>query len=136
LSASPVSKEKGAATCHCGLPQAYQDCCHRFVSGREVAATAQQLMRSRYSAFVECDEAYLLASWHPQTCPSRVSFDAEQCWLGLRIKDCTAGGSTDSVGTVEFVARFKINGKGHRLHERSRFEKIRDRWYYLDGEHL
>ena len=136
MNASPVSKEQGAATCHCGLPQAYQDCCYRFVSGRKIAATAQQLMRSRYSAFVECDEAYLLASWHPQTRPSRVSFDAEQRWLGLRIKDCTGGGSADSVGTVEFVARFKISGKGHRLHERSRFEKISDRWYYLDGDHL
>jgi len=124
------------SACHCGLPQPYPNCCAGFVSGAEHATTAEQLMRSRYSAFVECDEAYLLASWHPQTRPSRVSFDSEQRWLGLRIKDCTAGGPADNVGTVEFVARFKINGKGHRLHERSRFEKIAGRWYYLDGDHL
>ena len=93
-------------------------------------------MRSRYSAFVECNEAYLLASWHPHTRPSRVRFNSEQRWLGLRIKECEAGAAADDVGTVEFVARFKVNGKGHRLHERSRFEKIDGRWYYLDGEHL
>ncbi len=93
-------------------------------------------MRSRYSAFVAGDDAYLLATWHPKTRPSRVRFDSEQRWLGLRIKDAAAGGSEDSAGTVEFVARFKVAGKGHRLHEISRFEKIEGRWYYLDGKHL
>jgi SEC-C motif-containing protein len=93
-------------------------------------------MRSRYSAFVDCDEDYLLATWHPDTRPSRVRFDEEQRWLGLSIKAVTAGGESDDTGTVEFVARFKVRGKGHRLHEVSRFEKIEGRWYYLDGEHL
>ena len=93
-------------------------------------------MRSRYSAFVERDESYLLATWHPDTRPSRVRLPPEQRWLGLRIKATAEGGPSDSTGTVEFVARFKIDGKGHRLHEISRFEKINGRWYYRDGEHL
>jgi SEC-C motif-containing protein len=93
-------------------------------------------MRSRYSAYVEGNEPYLLASWHPQTRPSRVRLDPQQRWLGLRIKSTEEGGADASLGKVEFVARFKINGKGHRLHEISRFEKIEERWYYLDGEHL
>jgi SEC-C motif-containing protein len=93
-------------------------------------------MRSRYSAFVESDEDYLLNSWHPDTRPSRVRFDSEQRWLGLSIKRTEAGGGLDSTGTVEFVARFKVQGKGHRLHENSRFEKISGRWYYRDGQHL
>ncbi|MFC1665262.1 YchJ family metal-binding protein [Pseudomonadota bacterium] len=41
-----------------------------------------------------------------------------------------------SFGKVEFVARFKVEGEAHRLHEISRFEKIDGRWYYLDGQHL
>jgi SEC-C motif-containing protein len=93
-------------------------------------------MRSRYSAYVEGNEPYLLASWHPQTRPSRVRLDPQQRWLGLRIKSTEEGGSDDIRGKVEFVARFKINGKGHRLHEMSRFEKIQRCWYYLDGQHL
>lgn len=93
-------------------------------------------MRSRYSAFVECNESYLLASWHADTRPSRVRFDQEQRWLGLTIKSVAAGGSADSAGTVEFVARYKVRGKGHRLHELSRFEKVDGVWYYLGGEHL
>lgn len=93
-------------------------------------------MRSRYSAFVECHEDYLLSSWHPDTRPSRVRFDPEQRWLGLSIKSTEHGGVDDGSGRVEFVARFKVNGKGHRLHENSRFEKIAGQWFYLNGDHL
>ena len=92
-------------------------------------------MRSRYCGFLLRNEAYLLATWHPRTRPSRVRFDADQRWLGLRIRSTRGGGSDDESGAVEFVARYKINGKGHRLHEQSRFEKIAGRWYYLDGTH-
>ena len=93
-------------------------------------------MRSRYSAFVEKHEAYLLATWHLRTRPSRVRFDAEQRWLGLSIKSTAGGLPSDDDGEVEYVARYKIAGKGYRLHERSRFKKIEGIWYYLDGEHL
>ena len=77
--------------CHCGLPGSYADCCGRFVSGRELPDTAEQLMRSRYSAFVEQDEAWLLNTWHPATRPSRVRFNAAQRWLGLSVKHREAG---------------------------------------------
>jgi SEC-C motif-containing protein len=40
----------------------------------------------------------------------------------------------DTHATVEFVARYRIAGKGHRLHELSRFVKQDGRWYYHDGE--
>ena len=93
-------------------------------------------MRSRYSAFVTLDEAYLLDTWHPATRPSRVRLHADQRWLGLTIKRCEAGQADDERGTVEFVARFKLAGRGHRLHEKSRFEKLGGCWYYRDGEHV
>ncbi|MEH6583832.1 MAG: YchJ family protein [Halioglobus sp.] len=125
-----------AARCHCGKPESYSDCCGRFLAKQAFASTAEQLMRSRYSAFVESNEAYLRESWHPDSRPSRIRFDPEQRWLGLTIKATTDGGDMDNRGTVEFVARYKVAGKGYRLHELSRFEKIEGRWYYLDGEHL
>jgi len=93
-------------------------------------------MRSRYSGFVMCNERYLLETWHPSTRPSRVRFDERQRWLGLKVRATDAGREHDASGTVEFVARFKIDGKGHRFHEISRFEKVDGRWYYLDGQHL
>jgi SEC-C motif-containing protein len=123
-------------SCPCGSGVEYNSCCRRFISGDAFPETAEQLMRSRYSGFVVRDESYLLATWHPDTRPSRVRTDEKQRWLGLSIRATEDGGPGDRTGIVEFVARFKIDGKGHRLHEISRFEKIDGRWYYLDGQHL
>lgn len=122
--------------CYCDSGSDYADCCAPFIRGDEVPATAEQLMRSRYSAFVRCDQHYLLATWHPTTRPSRVRFNEQQHWLGLKVRATEAGGVAQRTGVVEFVARFKIGGRGHRLHERSRFEKLDGRWFYLDGQHL
>lgn len=121
--------------CPCG-GGAYRECCQDFVQGKVIAPTAEALMRSRYAAFAVGAQDYLLKSWHPATRPSRVRLDPQQKWIGLSIKSTEAGQEGDVQGVVEFVARFKIAGKGHRLHERSRFEKIDGCWYYLDGEHL
>ena len=88
-------------------------------------------MRSRFSAYTLGDDHYLLKSWHPTTRPQTLELNANQKWLGLKIKD-TVNGETESY--VEFVARFKIDGRGHRLHERSRFIKEGGHWYYVDGE--
>jgi SEC-C motif-containing protein len=92
-------------------------------------------MRSRYSAFVVRAADYLLATWHPTTRPSRVRFDDKQHWLGLRIKSTSSGTTGDTEGTVEFIARYKIDGKAHRLHELSNFRCESGCWYYVDGEH-
>ncbi len=122
--------------CPCGSAAEFSECCGRFLIGGEIPQTAELLMRSRYCGFLIRDEAYLLATWHPRARPSRVRLDENQRWLGLSIRATEAGGVDDVSGTVEFVARYKIHGKGHRLHEISRFEKIDNRWYYLDGQHL
>ena len=37
-------------------------------------------------------------------------------------------------GVVEFVARYKIGGKAHRLHETSRFVREGEQWFYLEGD--
>ena len=122
--------------CPCGGDTDYANCCARYVGGEAPAPTAEALMRSRYSAFALGKEAYLLASWHPKTRPSKVSLDPAQKWIGLSIKSTERGGAADKTGVVEFVARFKVDGKGHRLHEKSRFEQIAGQWYYLEGDHL
>lgn len=132
----PSQKEDQVVQCPCGSGATYEACCAPFVYGEEPAPTAEKLMRSRYSAFAKQEEDYLLESWHPRTRPSRVTLDADQKWIGLSIKSTEAGSVTDETGIVEFVARFKVAGKGHRLHERSRFERIEGQWYYLEGDHL
>ena len=91
-------------------------------------------MRSRYTAFVLGLEAYLLATWHPNTRPAKLNLAEEPPtkWLGLQIK--RAENITETSAIVEFVARYKIAGKATRLHETSQFERIDGRWYYLTGD--
>jgi SEC-C motif-containing protein len=120
--------------CHCGREQAFEDCCAPLLAGQRRAATAEDLMRSRYCAFVVGDVDYLLASWHPDHRPAQLTLNPEQKWLGLKIKATEAGDPEADRGEVEFVARYKIGGRGHRLHERSRFARMDGRWVYLDGQ--
>lgn len=90
-------------------------------------------MRSRYTAFVEGREDYLLATWAPETRPASLALDPDQRWLGLSIRATEAGGADDAEGRVEFVARSRVRGQGVRLHERSRFRREAGRWVYVDG---
>lgn len=87
-------------------------------------------MRSRYSAFVMANEAYLLESWHPETRPEHVNFDKACKWLGLKVVQTQGGQHTDGKGQVAFVARYKVAGKAHRIVENSLFIKLNDCWYY------
>ena len=93
-------------------------------------------MRSRYSGYVLAREDYLLRTWHESTRPETLDLsDASQLnWLGLKIVHTEAGGSDDMQGVVEFVARYKIGGKAHRLHETSRFVWEGEQWFYLEGD--
>ena len=120
--------------CECGSGFDYPGCCGRLIEQGEPAETAEQLMRSRYTAFVRMNRQYLLESWHPATRPSGIEFDIRQRWLGLKIRQTINGSASDRSGIVEFVARFKINGKASRLHETSYCERLHDRWHYHSGE--
>ena len=90
-------------------------------------------MRSRYSAFVEGHREYLLSTWAEETRPEALVLDPGQRWLGLSIRATSAGGVADDVGEVEFVARSRVEGRGQRLHERSRFRRVNGQWFYVDG---
>lgn len=93
-------------------------------------------MRSRYSAYVTRNRAYLEATWHADTRPANLDLESAPLprWTGLNIVDTSRGGAGDSEGTVEFVARYKLNGRAHRIHEISRFVRVDGRWLYLAGE--
>lgn len=121
--------------CPCGSEVPYSQCCEPLHLGLQQAITAEQLMRSRYSAYVLGLEDYLLNTWHLDTRPTTLGLANELGikWMGLKIVDVVAGSEKDSQGEVEFIARFKVNGKAERLHERSRFNKEQGHWFYIDG---
>jgi SEC-C motif domain protein len=96
------------------------------------APTAEALMRSRYSAYVLGLTDYLLDTWHPDTRPDRIDPPSGLKWLGLDVKWYTV--QDDSHAQVEFVARSRLDGKGRRMHELSRFVRENDCWLYVDGD--
>jgi len=129
-----------AHACPCGRVdakqrvEAYAECCGRFIDHFDAAPApdAEHLMRSRYSAFVLARADYLLATWHSTTRPASLDFDAGAKWLGLEVREHKATGA-DSAEVV-FVARYRVDGRAVRLHERSRFVREAGRWFYVDGD--
>jgi SEC-C motif-containing protein len=89
-------------------------------------------MRSRYSAYVIGRADYLLDTWHATTRPATVEMQPDLRWLGLEVRRHAALDADHAI--VEFVARSKLGGRAHRLHETSRFVREGGRWFYVDGE--
>lgn len=125
--------------CPCG-GASYAACCARFIDGSALPPDAATLMRSRYSAYVLRNEAYLRATWQAGTCPpdAILSDDEDLHWLGLEVKSAlrirqSTGPAEADQDSVEFVARYKITGRAYRLHEVSRFVREDGRWLYVDG---
>lgn len=123
-----------SATCPCGRSEPYEGCCGRWHAGalHLQAPSAEALMRSRYSAHALGLHAYLLDTWHPRTRPPALAPEEPGLrWLGLEIRAQAASDADHAM--VEFVARCKLAGRAQRLHERSRFERLEGRWFYLDA---
>ncbi|NNE63239.1 MAG: hypothetical protein HKN34_04080, partial [Gammaproteobacteria bacterium] len=116
----------------CNSGDLYASCCEPVLNGK-LPRTAEQLMRSRYTAFTQNNEAYLLRSWHPSTRPKALNLADEKKikWLDLKVLGHDPG---ETRAIVEFIARYKVNGKAGKIHERSRFIKEGDRWFYVDGD--
>ncbi|WP_380169483.1 YchJ family protein [Jannaschia sp. R86511] len=117
--------------CLSGLP--FDDCCAPVHIDHARAATAEQLMRSRFSAFAVGDEAHLLRTWHPSTRPPGLGLDPTVRWYRLDVLATTAGGRFDDEGAVEFEAFHRSPEARGSQHEVSRFVREDGRWYYLDG---
>lgn len=115
-----------------GRALVYAVCCGRYLDHDTPAPDAENLMRSRYSAFVLGRGDYLLATWHASTRPPQLELDAGTKWLGLEVRAHRVLDADHA--EVEFVARYREAGRAVRLHERSRFVREQGRWYYVDGE--
>ncbi|GAA1683767.1 YchJ family protein [Kribbella yunnanensis] len=113
--------------CPCGLPATYAECCGALHNGTRTATTAEQLMRSRYTAFVVGDTAYLLRTWHSTTRPPVLELSPNIRWTGLEILATTNGTPFHTEGTVEFRASYA----GGAQQENSHFTRENGDWTYV-----
>ena len=119
-----------ASECPCGSGERYDACCGRLHRGAADAQTPEELMRSRYSAYALGELGYVWRTWHPRTRPDSIEPNAALGWTGLTVLDTSVG---PEEAWVEFEATYDRDGTPGRLHERSRFERRRGRWVYVDG---
>ena len=108
-----------SSACPCGSGLAYDACCGPVVRNERPADTAEELMRSRYTAYVLGDVDHLFRSWHPGTRPDDLDALGRVEWTGLEVLDVADGGPADDYGVVEFTAHHATGS----LHERSRFAR-------------
>ncbi len=127
-------------TCPCGSTLTFDACCSPFLSGKKLPPTAEQLMRSRYTAYTKSDVSYLKKTLAPE---SRGDFDAattkqwadQSTWKGLKILSTKRGSASDTQGTVEFTAVYEAEGKTIEHHEVSKFRKDENgQWFFIEGE--
>ncbi len=126
-------------TCPCGSGRSYAECCEPVIKGTAPAGTAEQLMRSRYAAYVKREIQYLYDTLHPG---HRSDFNEKSTrawaeksdWHGLEIVSTEAGGAGDTEGKVEFIASFTQEGAKQRHHEVSSFKKEEGTWFLVGGE--
>ncbi len=120
--------------CPCGSGRPFAECCGPLLQGERPPDSAEALMRSRYTAYSLGNADWLSATWHGSTRPATLDLEQEPRpkWIGLQVK---AQRSIDADhAEVEFIARFRVGGRAHRLHENSRFVREAGRWYYVDGD--
>ena len=125
--------------CPCGSGSSFGDCCEPIVSGQRKAKTAEQLMRSRYTAYVMKKVDYLVQTTHPDARPRDLEKSIRKWmkqveWLKLHIVATEEGAESDCAGHVEFIAEYLADTGPGRHHECSTFEKIEDEWYYVGEE--
>lgn len=125
--------------CTCGNAAAFEACCEPIIAGKRPAATAEQLMRARYSAYAKGEIDFLFESLASS---ERKGFDREGAeqwskaaeWLGLEVKRTEQGSANDTTGVVEFVARYRVQEKTIEHHEIATFTKEDGKWHFLDGQ--
>ncbi len=126
---SPIKANETKA-CPCASGRSYGVCCGPVHADKALASTPQQLMRARYSAFALQNEAFVMATWHPDYRPSHLDLNDGTRYVKLTVHHF-------GPNTVEFTVSMKlIDGRSHRFRERSYFIQLEGQWVYVNGEYV
>lgn len=126
--------------CFCCSGKNFDECCQPFLDGTAKPQTAEELMRSRFSAYATLQIEYLLRSTHPSVRKFHNSADIENWarsnrWEKLEIISKSNGEAKDTSGTVEFKAYFTDAENNPQIHhELSNFRKELGKWFFVDGK--
>lgn len=121
--------------CPCGRGE-YASCCLPLHRGQQFAQSAEQLMRSRYSAFAKHQIDYLKNTTAPgqqAALDLKAISEWSQANRWLRLEIVQANEKLDKAhALVEFKAYYQADQQIQLHHEVSHFVKSEQRWYFLD----
>jgi SEC-C motif-containing protein len=128
-------------SCPCGLGSDYTSCCEPLHKLEKFAETAEQLMRSRYCAFVKHEIDYIVGSQdevgRKDLNKNEIeAWSKESEWKKLDIVEVVDGESKDETGTVEFKATYQVGNKEVVHHEKASFKREDSKWVFEEGEVL
>lgn len=132
-----MSDKDKKTTCYCYSNKSFEACCAPFIEGSDTPKTPEQLMRSRYSAFVLKNMDYIEKTMKGKAL-QKADLDQTKLWIehvkwiGLDIVKTKINEPND--GMVHFIAHYEENGEPHQLEEVSQFKKISGVWYYTQGK--
>jgi SEC-C motif-containing protein len=109
-----------------------------LINGDRLAQSAEELMRSRYSAFCTKELSYLEQTTDkqlltPEIKKSYLDFSTRAQFLKLEIVKSEESGNRS---TVEFKASYSMDGEERIHHELSTFRKLSGEWFYRDGRNI
>ena len=127
----PLAAPQAGQPCPCGSGKNFDACCGPVLAGQRRPATAEELMRSRFTAHVAQDYAYLHRTYRPT---SRLPFKGEDDpatlgWTRLVIHSHEPGQNPDHA-FVDFTAYFAEQGVEHAVPEKSEFHRVDGQWLY------
>jgi SEC-C motif-containing protein len=126
------------SNCPCCSDQPYSKCCEPLLKGKSKAKTAEDLLRSRYTAFVVGNIDYIMATHHSRTVGEVKRNELEEwsrdaSWMGLKLLQAEGGTDLDDKATLVFHAQYELDGKVQDHFEKSFFEKENGVWKFLDA---
>jgi SEC-C motif-containing protein len=117
--------------CSCGTGKLFELCCGPRLSGECPATTAEELMRSRFTAHVARDYRYLHLTYRPTAKKPYVEEEemAPIQWTRLTIH-AHEPGATPDIAFVDFSAFFVDEHGEHPMHEKSEFVRTGGQWLF------
>jgi SEC-C motif-containing protein len=124
--------------CPCGSDNALEACCGPYLRGDAHPATAEALMRARYTAYATGEVDFVMSSQkvdgEESDREATEAWSRQSTWIGLDVVKVEGGGPLDDEGTVEFVARYSHKDQEYAHHEEATFKKTDGRWWFIDGK--
>jgi SEC-C motif-containing protein len=130
-SPTPLAAPQRGSPCPCGSGENFEACCEPALTGTQPPATAEALMRSRFTAHVAKDFGYLHRTYRPT---AKLPFTGEDdpstlAWTRLVIHAHEPGQNADHA-FVDFTAFFGDENGEHAVPEKSEFHRVDGRWLY------